>query len=345
MIGGTRGSWAWAQAALLSVSLHGAAAATLIYRPNWNFTPPPAPEEMRLEVTTLNPAGNTVQTQTLTPVSTPETSAARIEPELARQPEQEDVLARLENEAAAPVLSDTSLPMVQVPDAEPEPGQDGEDQSQPAAVDTAAADTDPRLVELFDRIRNLLTQPCLLALPALRGDNQIQLGVLAANDREISQLMDRLTDGLATQVTEAAVLLDQRQCPGLAFARRDPRYPVLGLGIQLESQDVSSGASLQGQISGGTGWYNTLLLVDDNGVVHDLRRFLIRSADRIRFEVPIARSGAARDTHQLVVAIATPNRPETVSRLSGETAERFFDALIREVGQEAMIGVSSIYVR
>src|SRR5690606_38308473 len=125
---------------------------------------------------------------------------------------------------------------------------------QPETPVSDAADTDPRLVELFDRIRSLLTQPCLLALPALREDKQIQLGVLAASDREISQLMDRLTSGLTTQVTEAAVLLDQRQCPGLAFARRDPRYPVLGLVIQLESQDVASGASLQGQISGGTGW-------------------------------------------------------------------------------------------
>ena len=337
MIGGTRGSWAWTQAALLSVSLHGAAATTLIYRPDWHFTPPPAPEEMRLEVTTLNPARDTVQTQTLTPVPIPE--------ETVQQPEQEDVLARLENEAAAPVLSDTSLPMVQMPDIAAQPKRGGEDQEQPATVDTGAADTDPRLVELFDRIRNLLTQPCLLALPALRGDNQIQLGVLAANDREISRLMERLTDGLNTQVTEAAVLLDQRQCPGLAFARRDPRYPVLGLGIQLDSQDVASGASLQGQISGGSGWYNTLLLVDDNGVVHDLRRFLIRSADRIRFDVPVARSGAARDTHQLVVAIATPNRPETISQLSGETAESFFDALTREVGQEAMVGISSVYIR
>ncbi|WP_148043643.1 hypothetical protein [Paracoccus methylarcula] len=207
------------------------------------------------------------------------------------------------------------------------------------------APTDPRLVELFDRIRSLLTEPCLLALPALRGDDAIQLGVLAANDRKISRLMDDLTKGLATEVTEAAVLLDRRQCPGLAFARQDPLYPVFGLGIQLESQQVASGASLRGQISGGTGWYNTLLLIDDNGVVHDLRRFLIRSADRIRFDAPVARAGAARDTHQLIVAVATPRRPETVSRLSGQLAEPFFEALGREIGEDAMVGVSSVYIR
>ena len=39
------------------------------------------------------------------------------------------------------------------------------------------------------------------------------------------------------------------------------------------------------------GRYVTLLMVDDNGVTHDLRRFLINSGGRISFDVPVARDG------------------------------------------------------
>lgn len=344
MIGATGRNSTWIQAVLLSVSLHGAAAAALIYRPSWNLPAAPPLEQLQLEITTLNQSSTEVETPALTSTATPEASEKKPESEPLEQPE-EDVLAHLDDGQIAPVLSDQMLPMIQSPASDPPSSQAESGGAEPEAASGETAPTDPRLVELFDRIRNLLTEPCLLALPALRGDDAIQLGVLAANDRKISRLMDDLTEGLTTEVTEAAVLLDQRQCPGLAFARQDPLYPVFGLGIQLESQQVASGASLRGQISGGTGRYNTLLLIDDNGVVHDLRRFLIRSANRIRFDAPVARSGAARDTHQLIVALATPRRPETVSRLSGQLAEPFFEALSREIGEEAMVGVSSVYIR
>lgn len=345
MIGATGRKTAWAQAALLSISLHGAAAATLIYRPSWNLTAAPPPEQLQLEITALNQPSTAVETPTLTSVTAMDDQTVKAAPdEEARQPE-EEVLAHLNDNAITPLLQDQTLPRVQPPSIGPASSSEGAGAPHPNPENSETTPTDPRLAELFDRIRNLLTEPCLLALPSLRGDDAIQLGVLAASDRKISQLMNDLTRGLATEVTEAAVLLDQRQCPGLSFARQDPSYPVFGLGVQLESQDVSSGSSLRGQISGGAGWYNTLLLVDDNGVVHDLRRFLIRSSNHIRFDVPVARSGAARDTHQLIVAVATPQRPETISQLSGQSAAPFFDALIREVGENAMVGINSVYVR
>lgn len=42
-----------------------------------------------------------------------------------------------------------------------------------------------------------------------------------------------------------------------------------------------------------------------------------------------------RDTHQLLIAVATAGRPETVSRAAGEAADGFFDQLAREIGPEA----------
>ena len=80
-------------------------------------------------------------------------------------------------------------------------------------------------------------------------------------------------------------------------------------------------------------------------MTHDLRRFLVKSGGKINFDVPVARDGNIRDTHQLLIAVATASRPETVSRAAGELAEDFFDQLLRETGPEALVGVASVYIR
>ena len=61
--------------------------------------------------------------------------------------------------------------------------------------------------------------------------------------------------------------------------------------------------------------------------------------------MPVARQGDARDTHQLLIAVATAGRPETVSRAAGEAADGFFDQLACEIGPEALVGVASAYIR
>lgn len=338
MIGAPQARLGWAQAAALSLLLHGAAAAALVWQPDWHRADPvpDAPAQLQLDLSAL--AATRPDAPTLMPITTPD-PAAETPPE-SPAPE---APANKPTELLTPLLTDPPLALVDtLPQAQ------GTEAAQPAPDPEPAESggpADPRIAELFDRIRGRLSESCLLALPALLGEDRIQLGVLAADDRQITGLMRELTQGLETEITESAVLLDRRQCPALDFARRDPRYPVLGLGLQLETQDIASGGNLRGRISGGAGLYTVLLLIDDNGVVHDLRRFQIASAGVTRFDVPLARSGAARDTHQLVLAIASPARPDTVGTHAGELAEDFFDQLARDIAADARIGIGSVYVR
>ncbi|WP_199261308.1 hypothetical protein [Paracoccus binzhouensis] len=338
MIGQQPAPRGWALAAGLSLAVHAAAAGAVLWQPNWHWSDGPT-EPAQITVTAL-PVPTAPESEVLEPVSTP-MPPEQAPPELAGEaeevsapePEPEPVA-----QSASPVLTNTALPTAgraETPAPMPAAGEDG----------PAEAETDPRLAELFDRIRSQLTAPCLLALPALDAEGGIRLNLLASDDAQIPGLLRALTQGLETQVAGQAVLLDPRQCAGLAFARRDARYPVFPLAIRLQSQDVASGDSLRGTISGGAGRYVTLLMIDDNGVTHDLRRFLVNAGGRIRFDVPVARDGADRDTHQLLLAVATPKRPETVSRAAGELAEDFLDQFAREIGPEALIGVGSVYVR
>ncbi|MFC3567960.1 hypothetical protein [Paracoccus simplex] len=331
MIGQQPAPRGWALAAGLSLAVHAAAAGAVLWQPSWHWSDRPT-EPAQITVTAL-PVPTAPESDVLEPVSAPAPPELAAGAEEISAPEPEPVAP-----SASPVLTNTALPTAdraETPVPPPSAGESG----------PAAAETDPRLTELFDRIRSQLTAPCLLALPALDAEGGIRLNLLASDDAQIPGLLRALTQGLETQVEGQAVLLDPRQCPGLAFARRDARYPVFPLAVRLQSQDVASGESLRGTISGGAGRYVTLLMIDDNGVTHDLRRFLVNAGGRIRFDVPVARDGAGRDTHQLLLAVATPSRPETVSRAAGEPAKDFLDQFAREIGPEALIGVGSVYVR
>lgn len=344
MIGERPDGWKWAQASGLSVALHAAVLGYLIWQPSFDFLTmdPPTPLA-HIEITALTPQ---------TPVEAPPTPA-----ETVTTPESSS--ETLPSETGAETITSSALPELAPPAADPAPAGTGEvlsstiepggppEGTEPLPVESTAeaAPPDPRMVQLIERIRGRLTEPCMLALPMMRSENEMQLNVVSDSDRNITALMDDLTTGIAGDISRQAVLVDPRQCPAVAFVRRDQRYPVYALGIQLKSQQIARGASLRGQISNAGGYYQSLLMVDENGVVHDMRRFLLTSARATRFDFAVARYRPARDTHQMLVALATPNRPETVTTHAGQPAQEFFDALFAEVGQNALIGVSSFYVQ
>lgn len=343
------GRWGglWMLAGALSLAAHGAVAAALIWRPDGTAPPTPAATQpLRLDVTRAA-AEATAQPEVLT-------ALAPVEMPLGDGPAERALTADgsviLPDQGAPAPMADSpvltplplTLPLASLSRPTPAPA------AAAPAIAAAAPDlppADPRITQLFERIRAMLTDACVFARPALLGDDQVQLSVFAADDRQIAAMMQDLTRDLTTPVTQAQVLLDPRQCPALAFARRDPAYPAPGLSLQLDRQDMASGQTLSGRVSGGVGFYTTLLLIDDQGVVHDLRRYLIGSAAGSRFDIPLARFGDARDTHQLIVALATPTRPNAVTRLPGDDAGRFFDALAAEVGQDVRAGVANVFLR
>lgn len=340
MIGAQTEGRKWAQASGASLLLHLAVLAYLIYQPGFAFlnTDPPAPPAP-LEIVTLapEPGPEMPQIPAETVAETPEAAA----PEVIAPSTLPDLMPPVPEPAPDPIRSDPGE--VIAPDSDP--ASPADPSTLPVQIATEADAPDPRMLDLIDRIRGRLTEPCMLALPLMRGEDQLQLNVISDSDRNITALMDGLTDGIEGDIAREAVLLDTRQCPAVAFARRDPRYPVYALGMQLETQRVARGGALRGQISNAAGYYQSLLLVDENGVVHDMRRALIASARVTRFDFNIARWRQPRDTHQLLIALATPSRPATISEHAGELAEPFFDALFAEIGQNALIGVGSFYVQ
>lgn len=354
MIGGARISHRnqWLQAVAMSLVLHGAAIGGILYErapaaPTSTATPPV------ITVDTLLSQGAAPAAPVLTPVvpevlqpqdiaSLPaptQAPPARIPADSLAQAPMDSAIVTTGGEMWAvvqPAIPDVPLPgLDDAPPEAPDPALPAEPVGEPL---------DPRLEGMIQRIRDKLDESCLLALPQLTADGQVRIAVLAAADRQIGAFVDEITEGLG-EIPDRRVLLDQRQCPGLTFARRTADYPLFGLQMQLDAADIDSGNSVTGRIANGAGHYNTLLLVDDNGVVQDLRRFLTVQGGEVGFDVPMSRAGAARDTNQLLIAIATPGRIDSVTRNAGRLAADFFPELIAELGDNVLIGVSSVYVR
>lgn len=202
------------------------------------------------------------------------------------------------------------------------------------------SDQDEKLLALIDRIRARLDDPCLLALPQLQGAQANPLVVLISDrDRTMAAFTREVLSDPELLVDQRSILVDNRQCPALDFARARSNYPTFKLPLRLQSTVVNSGDELRGTIENTAGFYTSLVLVDDDGVVQDLRRFVRFEGGRAEFNVPVTRDGDARDTSQLLVAVATSSRPATIGSLAGRVAGEFFPALEAEVGTAAVIAV------
>ncbi|MFD1795514.1 hypothetical protein FQV27_04950 [Paracoccus aurantiacus] len=354
MIGAQSDGWKWAQASGFSLALHIAAAGYVLFQPSLHFLlPDPAEAPPAIEVTTLTtpdlPDLPQVPTETLTNAADAASLVTDppdpdVSPETSVTTPASDVIASTPDE----LLSGSQPPSETISDPQADGAVAAPDDPETLPIqspDTEAPAPDPRLLQLVERIRQQLSDPCLLALPVMQGDGQLSLNLLSDDDRNISALMQRLTSGIEGEIAQQTLLLDSRQCPAVAFVRRDQRYPVFALGLQVDAESVVTGGSVRGRITNGMGYVHTLLLVDENGVVQDLRRFLLSSSRITRFDVPVARINAPRDTRQLLIAIATPGRVRTVAERAGDAAGPFFDALYTEIGQSALIGITSIDVR
>ncbi|MEL6423981.1 MAG: hypothetical protein AAFQ33_00855, partial [Pseudomonadota bacterium] len=215
------------------------------------------------------------------------------------------------------------------------------------ATPPAAPPQDPALTALLERIRDRLADACLLALPENQPSGTPRVTVIAAQESALRSFTEEVVEPtrLDTPVDNRQVFVDERQCPALRFARSNARYPGTPVTVGLARAEIESGDALVGVLGNVAGRYTSLLIVDDNGVVQNLRRFVSFSGGEVTFDVPMTRSGPSRDTSQLLVVLATDGRPRTVTEQAGQLAEDFFAALETELGTDPLISIVPFRVR
>lgn len=213
------------------------------------------------------------------------------------------------------------------------------------ALRQPASQEDPVMQKLIRDIRNRLGDPCLIAIPQRDNAGAPVVVIVADNDRTINAFADAILNRQDIPFEHRSILVDSRQCPVLNMVRANNSYPLFGLSLNLHSQVVRNGGNLTGSIGKIAGSYTSLLLIDDNGVVQDLRRFTSFIAGRAEFDVPVTRPGAARDTSQILLAITTPARPATISARAGHLAADFFADLKDEQGENINLALSPFQLR
>ncbi|MEP3348228.1 MAG: hypothetical protein ABJN34_17680 [Litoreibacter sp.] len=280
---------------------------------------PVEPTTETLEVATLD-APTVVGTQPAPeplpePESSPEPAADPVpvlEPEPAPKP------------APLPDLA-TSLP---------QPSGPAEDQAGIASANTPEQTTEEAqetYLTVLDFLRGFDGGPCFAALPVLAEDGAFRFETFAQNNGDLNRFRDALEVETGTLPGTVMKPVSDAQCQALPFVTAAARYPEFQLYFDVNARDITSGEVLSGRLGNATSGFVSLLLIDDEGVVQDLGSFLKFSAGSARFDIPMTLKGSPVETHQLLMALSTRSRLNTLKSLSGQPAKDFFQRLAVEI--------------
>lgn len=238
----------------------------------------------------------------------------------------------------APVVAAPPPPRVPAPTPRPTPTA--------APPPPAASAEDLAVLELIKRIRGRFGDPCLIALPQNQGPGRNPLVTLISDqERSMSAFVTEVLNDPDLPVDDRRVVVDSRQCAALDYARAHRNYPAFRIDLTLQGRTIASGNNLVGRLAGLGGRYTSLLAVDSNGVVTDLRRFTQFRQGTAVLDAPVNINGSPRDTSHLLIAIATPGLPSTVAQRSGWLAQDFFPPLKDETDGQAVIAILPFDVR
>jgi hypothetical protein len=339
----------WTSAYGMSVVLHGAAAFGILGGFGGWLTPEPEPPESAPFMISFAP----LETAPVEPVELPpdpvEETPTALEPETVAP-----TLAEAETvQPVAPEALEAEVVTSAVETAEPRPmlplgpeaGGGGEAAVAVPEAPASATEQDLALADWIERLRTSAPPACLAALLRREGETGIGLAFVASDPSAMAAYADSLLGNGGLQPTVSRVLVDPRQCPALDFLRAHADYPATRLGLSLETPIVQSGERMTGFVRGAAGRQLTLLLVDDNGVVQNLNRFLSFSGNLARFEVPVTREGPTRATGQILIAIATRGQPGELTARAGQLAEDVFVGLPRDLSESALLALATVEVR
>ncbi len=240
-------------------------------------------------------------------------------------------------------------------DALPSPGEDILRPAPPAdrgpggaATGSAAAPPSPQdiaLTDLIRRVRQVEADPCLAALPRRDGAEGVGLALMARDEAAMEAFSAAFVTPADDGLRQTRALLDQRQCAAVSYIRNNVDYPATRLGLRLDNDLVPSGGRLTGVVRGTPGKRLLLLLIDDNGVVQDLQRFTSTSGDFYRFDVPVNRVGAARDSRNILMALTFSEDPAPLRDRLGLVAQDVFSGLPGTLAEGADMAVATFDVR
>jgi serine/threonine-protein kinase len=136
------------------------------------------------------------------------------------------------------------------------------------------------------------------------------------------------------------------QCPAVTFLSRQRFAGTRAPRLDLAKTNVHSGEILRGEVAAEPGRHVDLMLVTDEGAVHNVTALLKRAANGSSFSMGLQRSGAPGARPQLLLAFASSRPLATLQGASGAPASQLFAGLAAEIAQSGQpVAVTARYFK
>lgn len=162
-------------------------------------------------------------------------------------------------------------------------------------------------------------------------DNMPEVRGFAADPARLGAFEQRFAAMFGTAVSLSSHRITAPQCVTLAFAHEWELESATRMLISLDRPAIASGTELSGRLSGTARPWLHVLVVDDEGIVHELPDLQAEADGSIRFRAPLTLTNGRVGTDQLLIAIAADEALDTASAGSGLPAEAFFGRLQMEL--------------
>jgi serine/threonine-protein kinase len=235
-------------------------------------------------------------------------------------------------------LVEAPLVISAAPSQSPAPENHAPEPSEPV-VATAAPVPAPaldRVAELRRYVRQFDGGDCFLALPVEVSDGLAKIEAYADSVPPV-QLLDeafRRTNGFEAQIGLRQVTA--AQCAAIEFLRLAETDPEAAPRVSVDSFILQNGQSLLGQIGDPLGHALAVLLVADDGAVHDLSDTVEGPPGGQIFRVKLTGSRSGSVKPLLLVVIATASPLATLSSRPLPHADRLFPLLLDEAKRNGL---------
>jgi hypothetical protein len=234
-------------------------------------------------------------------------------------------------EPLAPVASAAPSVVEPVPSLPPPPGTQAQDGIAAPTPETQAPANAETYVSVLDVLAETPKGDCFAALPTLSDNGAFQLEAFAREQSDLTRFNAALEERLGQMPNTTMKAISDPQCAAMGFINEGPSYPRFKLFFEIDQREILSGDSLVGRIGNTSGGFLSFLLIDDEGTVQDLASFLQFVPGGARFSIALSLTAGPVVTQQLLMAISTPARLQTVIEANGEKAEVFFPLLEEEL--------------
>jgi serine/threonine-protein kinase len=173
---------------------------------------------------------------------------------------------------------------------------------------------------------------CFFITPISVGERAARIEGYGANPAAFQTLDDRFKRVSGFEAEIGLRLVTSAQCPAVTFLGQLRGRRAASPRLDIRDSELRSGQILSGSVSGHGGRHVELLLVSDDGMVHNLSRLMKTSGDQKAFNLRMQLVNTTGAQPQVLIAV-TSAQPLNAFQVSQADAAQLFAAAQSEAAR------------